>query len=132
MHECYDSNLLRRVVSESLVHSGHSVGNSINLETYSILDLDLGLNENMSTDKYIDDAKRMFAYFDRNMPEGGDLWKHGYDVSKRWRELVSQKSLLEPDIEQLIQQALNPPEEQGCAYSELIWRIKKWSREIVL
>lgn len=80
----------------------------------------------MDKGKYIADAKKMHAYFRRNMAETGSHWKYACDVSEEWLGLVSEEDLRLEYIDEFRLRVLNPPEDQGSAYDELKSMVSRW------
>jgi|GEM_PF-1789421 hypothetical protein len=80
----------------------------------------------MSFNEYSDSAKKMVAYFSKNLAESGDYWKYGYEISMDWLDLTGEEDVSDSTLGRLKERLENPPEEQGSAYYEMKILISKW------
>ena len=85
----------------------------------------------MGIAKYLHEAEKFLAYFERNIAESGEYWRYGYDQAAEWIRLLRENEPTDHELRSFITKIKYPPEAQGSAFDEMALLATKWHDESV-
>lgn len=85
---------------------------------------------NIDREEYRSKAATLVEYFKYNVDNEGSGWSYGLMMATKWQKLLLNSEVQKTEINELLHELKNPPEQQGSAYDELVYFISLWATKL--